>query len=86
MRPRMLTTLANARFRKFSPIDRERPIFELVCEDVVLFDVARNDDGIVEVAIHEAAANKLFALEDLLAVLDAGRQCVDDDENAPAPD
>ena len=37
------------RYRKFSPINREHPIFELVDGDVVLFDVSRSDEGKAEI-------------------------------------
>jgi len=69
----------NIHFRKFAPVDREHPIFELVEGDTVLLDVGATDDGVLEIAIHKGAANKIFSLSEFLRVLEEGRRLVDDD-------
>ncbi|HLZ65459.1 MAG TPA: hypothetical protein VKQ29_04465 [Aliidongia sp.] len=47
------------RIRKFSPIDREYPIFEVTDQnDVVLFDVAMTDDGALEIGFHNGIAGQ----------------------------
>jgi hypothetical protein len=66
-------------FRKFSPIDREHPIFELVEDDTVLFDISRSDAGEVEVALHAGGANRIFAHNELIRLLHEGRRLVEDD-------
>lgn len=66
-------------FRRFSPIDREHPIYELVEGDTVLLDVSATDAGEVEVALHEGGANRIFAHDELLRLLAEGRRLVDAD-------
>jgi hypothetical protein len=62
------------RFRKFAPIDREYPIFELLDGDEVLLDIGADNDGVVEVAIHGGAADKLFGYRQLLDLLKQGHE------------
>jgi len=59
------------RVRKFSPIDREDPIFE-VLDDAgnPLFDISRSDAGFLEIAFSGAVANQVFLLEDFRRALD----------------
>jgi len=52
----MTSYVQHVRFRKFSPVDREYPIFELVEGDNILLDVSSSDDRVLEVALHEARA------------------------------
>ena len=54
------------RLRKFTPIDREYPIYEVVDEqDRVFFDVARTDETTYEVAFHEAVSGAVLPLDDV---------------------
>jgi hypothetical protein len=80
------------RFRKFSPIDREYPIFELVEGENVLLDIGATDEGLMEVAIHAAAANKLFRYDQLMELLIKGQKLLEDEmkedhkgDNEPLP-
>jgi hypothetical protein len=66
-------------FRKFSPIDKKYPIFELVEGDVVLLDVSANENGEIEVAVHEGAANRVLSLDVLTGLLEQGRKLVEDE-------
>ena len=66
--------MTNGRFRKFSPIDREYPIFEFVVDDTILLDVAATDGGELEVAFHQAAADKVFSYEQLQQWLAEGKE------------
>jgi hypothetical protein len=50
----MTPYVQHVRFRKFCPVAREYPIFELVEGDDVLLDVSSSDAGVLEVALHEA--------------------------------
>jgi hypothetical protein len=88
----MSTDGTSLRFRKFSPIDREYPIFELVEGENVLLDVGATDDGLMEVAIHAAAANKLFRYDQLMELLIKGQKLLEDEmkedrkgNNTPLP-
>lgn len=58
------------RWRKFSPIDRDFPIYELVDGDQVVLDLTRNVRGDFEVSFHEGASGRILelaALDELLA-------------------
>ena len=66
-------------FRKFSPIDRESPIFELVDGVVVLFDVSKNDQGVLEVAFHEGSTGRVLEFELLQELLAKGRKLAENE-------
>lgn len=58
------------RWRKFSPIDRDFPIYELVDGDVVILDVTRNENETFEIAFHQGASGRVLdlgALERMIA-------------------
>jgi hypothetical protein len=75
----MTQYVKNVRFRKFSPVDREYPIFELVEGDDVLLDVSASDDGVLEVALHEAGRGKIFKYDDLYAILIQGKRLLEEE-------
>ena len=75
----MSTDGKSLRFRKFSPIDREYPIFELVEGENVLLDIGATDDGLLEVAIHAAAVNKLFRYDQLMELLIKGQKLLEEE-------
>jgi hypothetical protein len=53
---------AELRWRKFSPIDRDFPIYELVAGDVIILDVTRGERQSLEIAFHEGASGHVFDL------------------------
>jgi len=58
------------RWRKFSPLDRDSPIYELLDGDVIILDVAQDKSGNLEIAFHEGASGRILELailEQLLA-------------------
>ena len=69
----------HVRFRKFAPVYREHPIFELVEGDDVLLDVSVSDDEVLEVALHEASRGKIFKLDDLHAILMQGKRLLEEE-------
>src|SRR5215813_367412 len=75
----MTQYVKHVRFRKFSPVDREYPIFELVEGDNVLLDVSSSDDGVLEVALHEASIGKIFKLDDLHTILIQGKRLLEEE-------
>ncbi|MCA9549495.1 MAG: hypothetical protein KC933_05620 [Myxococcales bacterium] len=79
VRDNMTDSSSSVHFRKFSPIDRDHPIFELVDGNDVLLDVGATDDGVVEVAIHEGAINRVFVIADLQGLLREGSRLVEED-------
>ncbi len=74
----MTQYVKNIRFRKFSPVEREYPIFEVVEGDAVLLDVSVSDDGVLEVALHPSGAGKIFKLDDLYAILVEGKHLLEE--------
>ena len=75
----MTAYVKHVRFRKFSPVDREYLIFELVEGDNVLLDVSSSDDGVLEVALHEASIGKIFKLDDLHTILIQGKRLLEEE-------
>ena len=75
----MTQYVKNVRWRKFSPLDRDYPIFEVVEGDDVLLDVSISDEGVVEVALHEAGGGKIFKLDDLHAILMHGKRLLEEE-------
>jgi hypothetical protein len=70
------------RFRKFGPIDREYPIYELIDGDAVLLDVSKNDEGIIEVAFHEALKDRVIEWDALDHILAEGHALAARDDTA----
>ena len=55
--------------RKFVPVDREYPIFEVLAEEQAILDVLKDDEGNLEIAFHEAISNRVmrvFALQEII--------------------
>ena len=75
----MTQYVKHVRFRKFFPVDREYPIFELVAGDEILLDVSVSDDGVPEVALHEASIGKIFKFDDLHAFLVQGKRLLEEE-------
>jgi hypothetical protein len=67
------------RWRKFSPIDRDDSIFELVADDVIILDLKRSESGGFEVTFHEGASGKSFDLATLLRLIETGKSLVEVD-------
>jgi hypothetical protein len=64
------------RTRKFSPVDRENPIFE-VCDnsgDIVYFDVSVSDAGSLEIAFHRAISDQVMLASDFERALDEAKR------------
>jgi hypothetical protein len=75
----MTQYVKNVRWRKFSPLDRDYPIFEVVEGDDVLLDVSISDAGVIEVALHTAGIGKIFTLDDLHAILMQGKRLLEEE-------
>ena len=65
------------RFRRFSPIDREYPVFELVDGEDILLDISKNDLGTVEVAFHAALSGRVMEWSTIERALIEGRGLAD---------
>ena len=66
--------MSELRLRKFSPIDRDYPIYEVVDGDCVLLDVGRTDDGAYEVAFHAGASGRVMSLAVLERMIAEARE------------
>lgn len=62
------------RLRKFSPIDREYPIYEIVAGEDVLFDVGRSDMGEYEFACHEASGGRVLPLLEITGLIEEAKR------------
>ena len=51
------------RWRRFSPIDRDFPIYELLDDDVIVLDVTKDEHGTLTMAFHEGASGRVLDLE-----------------------
>lgn len=67
------------RFRKFAPVDRDFPLFELISGDSILLDIGFSNAAQLEVAFHEGIGNTVISLEDLLEYLKEGRRLAEND-------
>ena len=66
------------RLRKFSPIDRTWPIFEVIDDNVVVLDITKNDVGELEVGFHMEGVGRVVALADLLHVVEEARRLLEE--------
>ncbi len=55
--------LPTLHWRKFSPIDRDHPVLELVDSGVTILDVTVTAAGAFEIAFHPGASNRDYDLE-----------------------
>lgn len=62
------------RWRKFSPLDRDSPIFELLAGDVVILDVAIRDPGSFEIAFHSGASGRILDIDDFEKMLGEAKE------------
>ena len=62
------------RLQKFTPIDRDYPIIEIIDEGgAVLLDISRNDGGELEMAFHPAIANRVLAYDDWISLVEQAK-------------
>lgn len=61
---------SDLRIRKFAPIDRDYPIFEVLAGDEVILDVSKDDNENLEIAFHTAASNRVMRVCALLEILE----------------
>jgi hypothetical protein len=70
--------------RKFTSIDRESPIFEVMLEGEVIFDIARSDGSDLssefEIAFHEAALGRRVPVGVVIEIVHAAQKLIVEDE------
>lgn len=54
--------MSRLRWRRFSPIDRDLPIFELVDSGLIILDVTKDDAGNLAIAFHDGAVGQALDL------------------------
>ena len=69
----------SATWRKFTDINREHAIFELLVDGRVVLDVAYNDEDVFEIAFHEASKNWIRPWESFQRIIQHGRSLADED-------
>ncbi|MCC7538971.1 MAG: hypothetical protein IT379_22285 [Deltaproteobacteria bacterium] len=62
------------RLRKFSPIDREYPIFEILDGDDVVLDVSLSDAGNYELGVHESSSSRVLPLREVLGLIEEAQR------------
>lgn len=60
-----MADLTNARWRKFTDIEREHAIFELLQDDVILLDLGFSDTGQMEITFHRGICEFTVELDRL---------------------
>lgn len=73
------------RLRRFSPIDRDSPILEVVLDELVIFDVARSGasgtSGNFEIAFHAAIVGLRIPVTVRAEIVRAAEDLVKQDES-----
>jgi hypothetical protein len=69
-------TTRRLKIRKFTPLEREYPVFEVMDGDEVLFDVSKTDAGVEEIAFHRAAAERAVPLAEVLFAITRAREAL----------
>jgi hypothetical protein len=84
--PKTVVALDSVRLRKFYPTDRDSPIFEVILDDKIIFDVARSDDtnrsSEFEIALHESAAGLQITIEALNDIVRAAEELIREEEGS----
>ena len=70
----MRTYAEELHWRKFTAIDREYPILELVEVDQVLLDLGISDEGVWELSIHSSGGGKVMTLELFESMILSGKE------------
>lgn len=84
--PKTVAALDTVRLRKFYPADRESPIFEVILDDRIIFDVARSDDmdrsSEFEIALHEGAAGLQITVDAFNDIVRAAEELIREEEGS----
>ena len=69
--------IEKVRFRKFSPIDRDSPIFEVLSHEEIIFDISKGDEsGEFELMFHKDISNKYMSVDLLIKILENGKKLI----------
>lgn len=71
----------NVRYRKFAPIDRNSPIFEILLEDEIVMDISKSDcTDEIEIMFHKAIAYKYVTADLLFEIIRKGKSLIRSEE------
>ena len=71
----------NLRLQKFAPVDREHPIIEVVGETGdVLFDLSRNDAGVLGMGFHPALSNCVLPYDQVIKFIEMAKVRVQEED------
>jgi hypothetical protein len=74
--------IEKVRYRKFFPIDRDSPIFEVLSSEEIILDISKDDgSGEFEVMFHKDACNKYLSADLLIEIVENGKKLIVDEEN-----
>ena len=69
----------NPKVRKFSVVDKEFAVFEVMDGDEILFDLTKTDDGVYEIGF-DAIAGRALPLNEFLDVVAEAKAMLDADD------
>ena len=69
------------KLQKFSPIDREHPIIEIIDDKGdVLFDLSHNDAGVLEMCFHPALSSRVLPYELVMELIEKAKTRVQEED------
>ena len=74
--------IEQVRYRKFSPIDRDSPIFEVLSNEEIILDISKDDEsGEFEVMFHQNACNKYLSTDLLIEIVENCKKLIRNEED-----
>lgn len=68
------------RLQKFTPIDREHPIYEVVDDERnVLLDVTRSSEGDWEILMHSDSVGRVLPLTEVMGLIARARRLLEEE-------
>jgi hypothetical protein len=74
-----MKTEKNYRWRKFTDINRENALFELLDDEENILDVGFTDEGILEVAFNQSIGGVIIGWSELIDFLNQGKALAESD-------
>lgn len=75
----MLVSILNARWRKFTDVNRDHALFELSLDETILVDVGLSDDNEWEISFHAGIAGVVTDLDSFMKVIHDGKALAEGD-------
>lgn len=72
--------IEKVRYRKFYPVNRDSPIFEVLSNEEIILDISKDDEsGEFEVMFHKNACNKYLSSDLLIEIVENGKKLIIDE-------